>query len=177
MKPEKVKKLIVRVLTPQIVSTIYYFLKFKAFISTRAEVDTSRHLNLGRNCVVGSFTKIKVHGGWMRVGDRSGIATGCFISAREKGIEIGDNFICGPNVNIIGGNYDISHKNIHFDDVEGTSRGVRIGDNVWVGAGTTILDGSQLGDNTVVVANSLINRRYPSNVILQGAPAKIIMRR
>ena len=64
-----------------------------------------------------------------------------------------------------------------MEDQGSTSKGIRIGDNVWVGAGTTILDGSVVGSNTVIVANSLVNRRYPPDVILQGAPAKIIMRR
>ena len=47
----------------------------------------------------------------------------------------------------------------------------------WVGAGAVILDGSVLGNNTVVVANSLVNRRFPPNCILQGNPARILMRR
>ncbi len=55
--------------------------------------------------------------------------------------------------------------------------GVRIGKNVWIGAGSIILDGTVIGDNCVVVAGSLVNRRYPDNVIIQGNPAKIIMKR
>jgi acetyltransferase-like isoleucine patch superfamily enzyme len=58
-----------------------------------------------------------------------------------------------------------------------TSLGIRIGRNVWVGANSTILDGSVLGDNSIVVANSLVNRRFPPNVIIQGNPAKVILRR
>ena len=33
------------------------------------------------------------------------------------------------------------------------------------------------GYNTIVVANSLVNRRFPANVIVQGNPAKIIFKR
>ncbi len=52
-----------------------------------------------------------------------------------------------------------------------------IGDNVWIGANSTVLDGAVLRENTIVVAGSLVNRRYPPNVVIQGAPAKVIMRR
>jgi acetyltransferase-like isoleucine patch superfamily enzyme len=58
-----------------------------------------------------------------------------------------------------------------------TSLGVRIGSNVWIGANSTILDGAEIGDNSIVVANSLVNRRFPANVIIQGNPAKVVLQR
>ena len=177
MNRNNLQKLIVRFCTPQIFSTFYYLLKYGALVSPRAEVDLTANLHFGCQCVVGSFTKIKAKGGPISIGDRGGIATNCFISTEYKGVEIGKNFICGPNVNIIGSNYSLSEKGIHLEDLEIRSQGIRIGNNVWIGAGSTILDGTVLGDNTIVVANSLVNRRYPGDVILQGNPAKIIMRR
>jgi maltose O-acetyltransferase len=83
----------------------------------------------------------------------------------------------GPNVTVTSSNYIYDKLDIPFKKQGFVSKGVVIGNNVWVGAGTTILDGTVLGDNTVVVANSLLNRRYPSNCILQGNPAKIILKR
>jgi len=64
-----------------------------------------------------------------------------------------------------------------LDDVEKTSKGIKIGDNVWIGSGCTITDGAVIGDNTIVVANSLVNRRYKDDVIIQGNPGKIILNR
>ena len=58
-----------------------------------------------------------------------------------------------------------------------TSKGVTIGDNVWIGAGSTITDGSVIGDNSIVVANSLVNRRYKANSIIQGSPASVVFTR
>ena len=177
MPPEKIKKIIIRVLTPQVLTSFYYFLKYRAKISLRAEVDLTPALILGHDCVIGSFSKIKAFGGYLKIGDRGGIGTGCFISAHRAGIEIGDNFICGPNVNIVGGNYNYHKTGVHLEDLGSSSKGIQIGNNVWIGAGSTILDGSVIGDNTVVVANSLVNRRYPPNTMLQGNPAKVILRR
>lgn len=177
LNSNKIKRIIVRFCTPQIFFTIYYLLKYRAMVSPRAEVDLSGNLRFGRMCVVGSFTKIKAIGGPLSIGNRGGIATNCFIASEHKGIEIGENFICGPNVNIVGSNYDLSQKGVHLEDLEVRSRGIRIGNNVWIGAGSSILDGTVLGDNTIVVANSLVNRRYQGDVILQGNPAKIIMQR
>ena len=48
-----------------------------------------------------SFTKIKAVDGPVTFGDRAGVAIGCFFASGEGGIQIGDNFVCGANVNIV----------------------------------------------------------------------------
>lgn len=177
MKLGQITKGLKRFLTPSILISLIYYVKFGAKVSPKAEVDLSPNLKFGKNCVVSSFSKFKATDGPLIVGDRGGFATGCFIAAGEKGIEIGDNVIVGPNVNIVSVNYRTDQLDVHLEDLGQTSKGIKIGKNVWIGAGCTILDGAVIGDNTVVVANSLINRRYKSNVILQGNPAKVLMKR
>lgn len=51
---------------------------------------------------------------------------------------------------------------------------VRIGENSQIYNNSVILPGTQLGKNTVVAANSVVSGVFPDNVILAGAPAKII---
>lgn len=164
-------------LTPQFVVSLVYFMRFRAKVSPRSEVDLNDNLRFGHGCVVGSFSKLKSADGPLHIGNRGGFANGCFVATGAAGIYIGDNFICGPNVNIVGVNYDYSIKGMHLEDAGVTSKGIKIGNNVWIGAGCTITDGAVIGDNTIVVANSLVNRRYKSDVILQGAPAKMILKR
>jgi acetyltransferase-like isoleucine patch superfamily enzyme len=164
-------------LTPGWVVSLVYLRRFGAKISPRAEVDLSDNIKMGKGCVVGSFTKVKASDGPVTMGDRCGIATNCFIAGGPKGIEIGDNFVCGPNVVMTASNYVYAEVGVHLEDQGISSKGVRIGNNVWIGAGCVILDGSVLGDNCIVVAGSLVNRRYPANSIIQGNPAKILTRR
>jgi acetyltransferase-like isoleucine patch superfamily enzyme len=164
-------------LTPGWIVSLSYLRKFGAKVSPRAEVDLSENVSMGKGCVVGSFTKLKASDGSVKMGDRCGIATNCFIAGGPEGIEIGDNFVCGPNVVITASNYVHAEIGVHLEDQGITSKGVRIGNNVWIGAGSIILDGSVLGDNCIVVAGSLVNRRYPANSIIQGNPAKIMMKR
>ncbi len=166
-----------RFLTPSIVVTGVCYLRFGAKVSPRAEVELHPNLKLGKRCVISSFTKVKAADGPLVVGERGGFATGCFVASGEGGIEIGENVIVGPNVNIVAVNYRTDQLDVHLEDLGHTSRGIRIGKNVWIGAGCTILDGAVIGDNTVVVANSLVNRRYKPNVVLSGHPAKVLMKR
>jgi acetyltransferase-like isoleucine patch superfamily enzyme len=49
-----------------------------------------------------------------------------------------------------------------------------IGDNVFVGCGSIILPGVELGSNIVVAAGSVVTKSFKSNVVIAGNPAKVI---
>lgn len=49
-----------------------------------------------------------------------------------------------------------------------------IGDNVVIGANAVILEGVKVGKNSVVAAGSIVTSDVPENVVVAGAPAKII---
>jgi acetyltransferase-like isoleucine patch superfamily enzyme len=164
-------RLIRRFLVPQFVVSLFYLVKYGAKISFKSEVDLSKNFKLGKGIIISSYTKVKSMDGPVELGDGSGFATGCFVAAGEKGIIAGKNFLCGPNVSITAVNYVANRlgENVY------TSRGIRVGDNVWVGANSSILDGADIGDNTVIYANSVVSGKYPPNVILRGCPAKVIL--
>jgi acetyltransferase-like isoleucine patch superfamily enzyme len=161
-----------RFAVPSLFVTIYYLLRDGAKISPRAEVDFSSNLRFGNNCTVSSFTKIKASAGPLRIGSRCGFGTGCFLSSGENELIIGDNLVCGPNVVIMASSYRYDRLGEHLHDQGQTSKGTRIGNNCWIGAGAVLLDGTWLGDNCVVAANSVLSRRYAANSVLQGSPAK-----
>ena len=56
-------------------------------------------------------------------------------------------------------------------------RGIRIGNDVWLGAGTCVLPGVEIGDGAVLGANSVVTRNVPSMEIWAGSPARKIGRR
>ena len=54
---------------------------------------------------------------------------------------------------------------------------ISVGNNVWVGAVTTVLAGAAIGDNSVIGAGSVVNRSIPANVVAAGVPCRVIRRR
>lgn len=52
-----------------------------------------------------------------------------------------------------------------------------LGDNVWVGWNSTILKGVTIGDNSIVAAGSVVLAGdYPANALIAGNPAKVVKR-
>lgn len=53
-------------------------------------------------------------------------------------------------------------------------RGIEIGNNVWIGAGAVFLDGAKVGNNSIVTANAVVQKKFPDNSIIGGVPARRI---
>lgn len=51
---------------------------------------------------------------------------------------------------------------------------ITVGNNVWIGAGSTILAGVTIGDNTVIGAGSVVRKSIPANVVAVGVPCKVL---
>jgi acetyltransferase-like isoleucine patch superfamily enzyme len=51
---------------------------------------------------------------------------------------------------------------------------VLIGQNVWISNNVIILKNSQIGNNSIVAAGTVVSGKFPDNVIIGGIPAKII---
>lgn len=83
---------------------------------------------------------------------------------------MGDNTLFGPNVTISTTGHPIQpqlRKQLYQ-----FSRPVRIGKNVWIGAGVIILPGVTIGDHSVIGAGSLVSKDIPANVVAYGTPAR-----
>ena len=57
---------------------------------------------------------------------------------------------------------------------ENNSNIIQIGDNVYIGTGTTILGPVSIGSNVVIAAGSVVVKDIPDNSLVAGVPAKII---
>jgi acetyltransferase-like isoleucine patch superfamily enzyme len=51
---------------------------------------------------------------------------------------------------------------------------VVIGDDVWIGAGASILKGVTIGARSVVAAGAIVTRDVPADVVVAGNPARIV---
>jgi len=110
------------------------------------------------------------------IGDNVGISSTAIVAHKE--IRIGNNVKIGGGVCIYDTDFHSIDASIRNDKkmdhkFENKQR-VTIGDNVFIGAHSTILKGVNLGENSVIGACSVITKNIPANEIWAGNPAKII---
>ena len=90
----------------------------------------------------------------------------------EATVTIGDNVFIAPNVGIYTSSHplDVEQRNLGLE----TAYPVRIGNNVWIGAGVQILPGVSIGNNSVIGAGSVVNKSIPANVLAVGNPCRVV---
>lgn len=87
-------------------------------------------------------------------------------------IRIGNNVMMGPNVQIIAYNHFVEQGvplSEHF-----TEEDIIIEDNVWLGAGVTVLAGARVGQGTVVGAGAVVVGELPRHSVCAGVPARVV---
>lgn len=88
------------------------------------------------------------------------------------GLTIGNHCSISSGVQIY--THDTVDKCVSGGRVETVYASVVIGDNCYIGPMTIISKGIEIGDCSIVGANSFVNRSYKDHVIIAGTPAKEI---
>jgi len=102
----------------------------------------------------------------IRIGNNCGFS-GTIIGAASS-IFIGNNVRCGANTLITDNDW-------HLDDIRSDEpKPIVIHDNVWLGEGSKVLKGVEIGKNSVIGAGSVVTKSVPENVVAAGNPCKEI---
>lgn len=86
-------------------------------------------------------------------------------------VSFGDHVFIAPNCCFTTAEHAIDPE-MRAAGVE-ISKPIKVGNNVWIGAGTTVLAGVEIGDNAVIGAGSLVTRSIPSGVVAFGVPCRV----
>ncbi len=89
-------------------------------------------------------------------------------------ITIGNRVQIGPHCYIADFDHDlVVDLNRPFHRGDKKLAPVIIEDNVWIGAGVTILKGVTIGKNAIVAAGAVVNKDVPANTLVAGVPATV----
>lgn len=93
-------------------------------------------------------------------------------------IEIGDKSVISIDVLILTHDYSITRAAIAAGHQPKTEfrilKGIKIGENSFIGARCVLLPGTEIGDNVIIGAGSVVRGKVPDNSIVAGNPAKVI---
>jgi len=201
--PKIPNKLFYNMLINRVVMLVRGFLKTgkKVFIGCNTKILNSKNIVFGKSVTIGSYCEIDgyasekiIFGDCVKIGSYSKLLSTSHFSNYGKGLVMGSNSAIGDFTHfgapggieigndVIMGSYISFHaENHNFSDTSKLIReqgvnhkGIKLGNNIWVGAKVTFLDGCEVGDNSVVAAGAVVIGKFPGNSIIGGIPAKII---
>lgn len=136
-------------------------------------------IQLGDNVRIGAYSKLITStsfnyiGYCIKIGHNVGIGEFAYLGG-GGGLEIGNDCIIGQYFSCHPENHNFQNQN-QLIRLQGVSRkGIKIGNNCWIGAKVTILDGVTIGNNCVIAAGAVVTKSMPDNTVIGGVPAKAI---
>lgn len=95
----------------------------------------------------------------------------------QEGFEIGDNVRIAAQVVIIPMNHIYEDPDTPIWKQGIRAKGIKIEDDVWIGAGAKILDGVTIGKGSVIGAGAVVTDDIPPYSVAVGVPARVIKKR
>lgn len=136
-------------------------------------------VRIGDQCVIGERSIIQCTGGLanlgkgIEIGNRTTFSNDCFFGC-AGGVEIGNDVVAGQYVRFHSENHKYNNLDTLIKDQGVFHKGIKIGNNCWIGSGVVFLDGARLGDGCVVGANAVVTSIFPNNSVIAGIPAKLL---
>jgi acetyltransferase-like isoleucine patch superfamily enzyme len=161
---------------------IYKFSKKNIKLGNNTAIDKRAFLNnqkgtllkIGDNTEILRGCLILTYGGSISIGKYCSINYNTIIYGHGKGTTIGDYVFIAANCVVIPSNHNFNDvtKPIYFQGEN--SKGITIGNDVWIGTGCSILDGVNIADGAIIAAGSVVNKNVGAYEIVGGVPAKFI---
>ena len=124
-------------------------------------------LKIGKGSRIGLYTIVDYPRG-IAIGENTIINQSCFLDGRGR-LEIGNNVSISIYTKIITSSHKANSSAFKYYESK-----VTIMDNVWIGTGAIILDGSILNKRAVVGAGSVLKGIAEENGIYIGNPCKLL---
>lgn len=124
-------------------------------------------------CGEGCYIELPFHANW---GGKN-LHLGNYVYANfgltlvdDADIYVGDRVMFGPNVTVATANHPIAPE-LRARGLQ-YNKEVRIGENVWIGAGCIICPGVKIGKDSVIGAGSVVTKDIPEGVVAVGCPCR-----
>jgi acetyltransferase-like isoleucine patch superfamily enzyme len=154
----------IKKLTHNCVSMFAYWDKSSSF----SKLSEIRRFAKLKNSVIGKYSRINPN---CRL---SNVSVGNFTAVgRDTSIGLGRHPLnYASTQNIFYKNNNMSNRWVK--SIEHPTLPIKIGNDVWIGVESMILDGVTVGDGAVIGARSVVTKDVPPYAIVVGSPAKII---
>jgi maltose O-acetyltransferase len=112
--------------------------------------------------------------GKVELGENTIISPNCTLTGLSAGIYFGRDVMVGPNCVFVAFNHGVETNGVSMMYQSNSEAPISIGDDVWIGANTTITAGVKIGSGAVIGANAVVTKDIPERCIAAGVPARVI---
>lgn len=130
-------------------------------------------ITAGEDCHFSTGAILHAYGGSIGVGNRVFLGPYAVIYG-HGGVEIGDHTLISMHCRILSSNHTIPPPGHPIRWEPDRLLATKIGSDVWLGAGVTVLGGVTVGDGCVVGAGAVVTGSLPPNSIALGVPARVV---
>lgn len=134
-------------------------------------------IEIGARARIDAFAVIRCVGGAgdVIIGDDCYINPFCVLYS-GNGIRLGRDVLLAPGVHLVPTNHEYSRADlpIRLQGFRPSRGGISIGNDVWIGSHSVVLDGCTIGDGAIVAAGSVVLGDIPAGEIWGGNPARKI---
>ena len=141
---------------------------FMADVNVNVFAERGRKIVFHNNCRIAA--NVYLHGP-IEVGENVSINQHCHM---EGPIVIGSDSRIGPSTSIFAFNHNFDEPETLIRSQKVKSEGVHIGEDVWIGANVSIVDGVTIGAHSVVGIASVVTKNIPEYEVWAGNPCKKI---
>lgn len=148
-------------LLPQLLRNIVFQVMLERFGGKGTTIDYKTYIRYPSKVSVGSGTTIN---------------RGCCFYAshyhKDVRIRIGNHVAVAPEVSFFAAGHDYTQLSL-----PDTAASITVGDHVWIGARSVILQGVTIGEGAVIAAGSVVTKDIPAYTVVAGVPARVIKKR
>jgi acetyltransferase-like isoleucine patch superfamily enzyme len=130
-------------------------------------------ISLGRETCIEAGVSLNAWGGSIHLADRVFLGPYTVIYG-QGGVEVGEDCLIGMHCRILSSEHALPPLDRHIRWEPDVLKPTRLGRDVWLGAGVTVLGGVTLGDGCVVGAGAVVTRDIPPGSIALGVPARVV---
>ena len=141
-----------------------------------AKGTSNRGIDVGNGVFLGRGTILSCKDGDIVLGDHTNLGFHCEIVSGGT-VVVGRHGLFAAQAYLVGGGHEFEATEVAVVDQPRVSRGIALGDDVWLGTGAKVLDGVRVGSHVVVGANAVVNTDLPDGAIAAGVPARVLRRR
>jgi acetyltransferase-like isoleucine patch superfamily enzyme len=143
----------------------------------RIRIKNPQRVSLGAGAAIRPYAFLSANGtqGSIRIGAHTMVGEFCILNAVES-IEVGEDTLIAPGCHLTDANHRIEADALIRMQGRDVAP-IRIGNDVWIGAGAKVLSGVSIGDGAVVAAGAVVREDVPPLTIVGGVPARVLRTR